>query len=72
MVGLKVPDRTLVTLAAIPESSPDSSVGVRIDGCSIKILISMHNLLLWLLYDFRSKGGVSALYVGVSISPALA
>ena len=72
MVGLKVPDRTLVTPAAIPGSGLDSSVGVRIDGCHIKILIGMHDLLLRQLYDFRSKGGVSALYVGVSISPALA
>ena len=43
VVGLKVPDRTLVTPAAIPRSSADSSVGVRIVGCHIKILIGMHD-----------------------------
>ena len=72
VVGPKVPDRTLVTPAAILRSSLDSSVGVRIVGRYIKILIGMHDLLLRQLYDFRSKGRVSALYVGVSISPALA
>ena len=37
VVGLKVPDRTLVTPADIPCSSADSSVGAWIVGRHIKI-----------------------------------
>ena len=58
VVGPRVPDWNLVNLAVISRSSTDSSVGVWIVGCHIKILIGRHDSLLRQRYDFRSTGGV--------------